>query len=73
MYIQCYISVILTVIVSFPLSEISLSHLLAWLYVFEKMIVFLVRRSRSPLSRLSSYIQYMLGTIAFAFRFTCQC
>ena len=40
-----YISVILTV--SFPLSEISLSYLLVWLYVFETMIVILVRRTRS--------------------------
>ena len=43
--IRDYISVILTV--SFPLSEISLSYLLVWLYVFEAMIVILVRRTRS--------------------------
>ena len=50
-----YISVILTV--SSPLSEISLSYLLVWLYVFETMIVILVRRTRSP-SPLTNYIQY---------------
>ena len=39
---------LISVILSFPLSEISFSYLLMWLHMPETMIVILVRYTRSP-------------------------